>query len=64
MPDAVELIARTLAMDQDTCDAVYGPGFDPLDIPEEWYTTPRGMAIQIVEGLPPGWSLEWAEPKE
>jgi len=33
---------------------VYGEGMDPLDVPEEWYMTPREMAAAILAALPDG----------
>lgn len=45
----VDVLARALpdVMDQETCDEVMGLGFDPLDVAQEWYETPRDLATAI-----------------
>ena len=35
-------------MSAEAAAEVYGEGTDPLDVPEEWYMTPREMAEKIV----------------
>lgn len=54
MTDVLERLAHALpeVMDQPATDELYGPGYDPLNVPEEWYRTPREMATAIIANLP------------
>jgi len=52
-PLDVERLARALpqVMTQEECDEVYAVGTNPLDVPYEWYTTPRELATDILSAL-------------
>jgi hypothetical protein len=49
----VERLAAAMpdVLSQEACDAIYGPGHDRLDMAEEWYTSPRQMARNILANL-------------
>ena len=49
----VERLARALpqVMTQEECDEVYAVGTNPLDVPYEWFTTPRELATDILSAL-------------
>jgi hypothetical protein len=38
-------------MTQEECDEVYAVGTNPLDVPYEWFTTPRELATDILSAL-------------
>ena len=52
-PLDVERLARALpqVMTQEECDEVYAVGTNPLDVPYEWFTTPRELATDILSAL-------------
>ena len=55
-PLDVERLARALpqVMTQEECDEVYAVGTNPLDVPYEWFTTPRELATDIANMLRSG----------